>query len=195
MASSVHQPPAFGGTFLQTVLQCLNLGIILQISVPEVGKNWNCSLTLSDDKLYHLTIDKLGTLFLCRAPIVKHLLIGRHLLSPVGPLKTCRWGRDTIICFLAPPSVPSIMCGHKAAQQQIRICFRWSSSSHQTMPRGRVFRAVLPEPGNGAPAPCGQRGDREKGPATLCGEKEASQCSPTSSSVCPVGLCANGFIP
>lgn len=119
------------------------MGIILQISVPEVGKNWNCSLTLSDDKLYHLTIDKLGTLFLCRAPIVKHLLIGGISSPRSAPLKTCRWGRDTIICFLAPPSGPSIMCGHKAAQQQIRICFRWSSSFHQTMPRGRVFRAVL----------------------------------------------------
>lgn len=144
LASSVHQPPAgLWGTFLQTVLQCLNLGIILKISVPEVGKNWNCSLTLSDDKLYHLTIDKLGTLFLCRAPIVKHLLIGGISSPRSVPLKTCRWGRDTIICFLAPPSVPSIMCGHKAALKQICICFRWSSSSHQTMPRGRVFRAVL----------------------------------------------------
>lgn len=120
------------------------MGIILQISVPEVGKNWDCSLTLSDDKLYHLTIDKLGTLFLCGVPIVRHPLIGGISSPRSAPLKTCRWGRDTIICFLAPPSEPSIMCGHKAAQQKICICFLYpSSSSHQTMPGECVFRALL----------------------------------------------------
>lgn len=128
------------GTFLQAVLRCLNLGIILQISVPEVGKNWNCSLTLSDDKLYHLTIDKLGTLFLCGVPIVRHPLIGRISSPRSAPLKTCRWGRDTIICFLAPPSEPSIMCGHKAAQQQICIGFLFPSD----YAKGTCFQSRAP---------------------------------------------------
>lgn len=140
LPACASHPPL--GTFLQAVLWCLNLGIILQISVPEVGKNWNCSLTLSDDKLYHLTIDKLGTLFLCRVPIVRHPLIGRISSPRSAPLKTCRWGRDTIICFLAPPSEPSIMCRHKAAQQQICICFRFPSGHAKgTCSRSRASRA------------------------------------------------------
>lgn len=159
------------------------MGIVSQISVPEVGKNWNCSLTLGDDKLYHLTIDKLRTLFLCGAPIVRYLLIVSISSPRSAPLKTCRWGRDTIICFLAPPSVPSIMCGHTkllssryvSASAGVPLPIRLCQGDAFAEPR--CFQSLEMGP---LPSRAGVWRWEEKAccAALCCAEKEASQFSP-----------------
>ena len=85
---------------------------------------------------------------------MKQQLIVSISSPPSAPLKTCWWWGDAIICFAAPPPEPYIMCGNKALQQQICICFLYlSSSSHQGWCKGNTLPVWCLESGKEDRAP------------------------------------------
>lgn len=140
LASNAQRPPAFGDVSAGSTSMS-KFGHHRINLCSRSRKALELLLNPGHDKLSHLTIDKLKTLFLYRGPIVRQTLIPGISSSPLAPLKTAPWRGDAIICFLTPPPEPYIMCANKAPQQQISICFLYLSSSSQ---QGQGCECVFP---------------------------------------------------